>query len=38
MNADMQKSPTPIKILVDSDGNEFRVMEKLGEGGQGVVV
>lgn len=37
MNADMQKSPMPIKILVDSDGNEFRVMEKLGEGGQGVV-
>lgn len=28
---------SPIKTLVDRDGNEFHVMEKLGEGGQGIV-
>ena len=31
------QAPAPIKTLVDSDGNEFHVMEKLGEGGQGIV-
>ena len=35
--AKLVQAPAPIKTLVDSDGNEFHVMEKLGEGGQGIV-
>lgn len=37
MSKEQANAPSPIKTLVDVDGNEFRVMEKLGEGGQGVV-
>ena len=37
MNSSQAEVGRPIKTLVDMDGNEFRVMKKLGEGGQGIV-